>query len=257
MGPLMRDGTEPPQLVVTLAKSAWELREAQRLRYRVFADECGIALPNRSAGIDADIFDPYCDHLIVRDIDSDDVVGTCRVLSPSQAREAGQFYAETAFDLINLKPLVPRMVETGRLCIHRNYRRGGTILRLWAGLVQYLLTGGYEYLMGCASISLVDGGSLAAGTYLSLRNTRPSPDYWRVVPHRRYPIASHQHDGKPGLAPSAKEYLRLGAYICGEPSWNERLNTADLLLLLPLSGMDPRYVRHFRGTPCHNHARVA
>jgi putative hemolysin len=38
-------------------------------------------------------------------------------------------------------------------------------------------------------------------------------------------------------------YLRLGALVCGEPAWDEEFNTADLLLLLPLSQLDPRYAR--------------
>ena len=174
-------------LAVTLAKSAFEVREAQRLRYRIFAEECGVQLPTRSLGIDEDEFDFYCDHLIVRDTDRDEVVGTYRILTSWKAKEAGRFYSETEFDLTKLKPLVPRIVEVGRSCIHPDYRQGGVITLLWAGLAQYMMRGGYEYLMGCASISLADGGSLATETYFSLRDTCMSPSYWRVVPASSIP----------------------------------------------------------------------
>ncbi len=257
MDTLSLDNAQRSSLTVSLAKSAFEVREAQRLRYRIFAEECGARLPNHSSGIDADEFDSYCDHLLVRDTDRDEVVGTYRMLTSRKAQEAGQFYSETEFNVAKLKPLVPRLVEVGRSCIHPDYRQGSVITLLWAGLAQYMMSGGYEYLMGCASISLTDGGRLATETYLSLRNTCLSPDYWRVVPHRRYPTDACHLVGRPILPPLVKGYVRLGAYICGEPAWDEQFNTADLLMLLPLSRMNPRYARHFLGAPCHIHAPAA
>ena len=47
------------------------------------------------------------------------------------------------------------------------------------------------------------------------------------------------------MPPLIKGYLRVGAWICGEPAWDPDFNTADLLLLLPMSRMNPRYMRHF------------
>lgn len=238
------------KLTVTLAKSAFEVREAQRLRYQVFAEECGARLESATKGIDEDEFDSSCEHLVVRDQETDRVVGTYRILTSWKAKEVGRFYSEGEFDLTKLRPLLPRVVEVGRSCIHRDYRRGGVITLLWAGLARFMLTGGYEYLMGCASISLADGGSSATETYLSLRGAHLSPDYWRVVPRRPFPIQSGIVVGKPILPPLIKGYVRLGAYICGEPAWDQQFNTADLFMLLPMSRMDERYARHFMGTTC-------
>jgi putative hemolysin len=245
------------RLAVSLAKSAFEVREAQRLRYRVFAEECGAQLINAPSDIDEDEFDSLCDHLIVRNTDSDEVVGAYRILTSWKAKEAGQFYSESEFDLTNLKPLMPSLVEVGRSCIHPNYRRGGVITLLWAGLARYMMTGGYEYLMGCASISLADGGNQATETYLSLRDTCLSPGYWRATPHRPYPMSDGYIVGKPILPPLIKGYVRLGAYVCGEPAFDEAFNTADLLMLLPISRMNPRYARHFLGAACQVHAPAA
>jgi putative hemolysin len=185
------------------------------------------------------------------------VVGTYRILTSRKAQEAGRFYSDTEFDLTNLKPLMPSLVEVGRSCIHPNYRRGGVITLLWSGLARYMLTGGYEYLMGCASISLADGGSQAIETYLSLRDTCLSPSFWRVTPHCPYPIGNCHVVGKPILPPLIKGYIRLGAYICGDPALDEEFNTADLLMLLPISKMNPRYARHFMGAACQVHAPAA
>lgn len=237
-------------LTVALARSAFEVREAQRLRYQVFAEECGARLESGITGIDEDEFDASCEHLIVRDQDTDQVVGTYRILTSWKVKEIGRFYSEGEFDVTKLRPLIPRVVEVGRSCIHPGYRRGGVITLLWAGLARFMLTGRYEYLMGCASISLADGGSSATETYLSLRGTHLSPDYWRVVPHRPFPILPGIVVGKPILPPLIKGYVRLGAYICGEPAWDQQFNTADLFMLLPMARMEERYARHFMGTTC-------
>lgn len=257
MDALTMETAQRSKLAVSLTKSADEVREAQRLRHRVFAEECGAQLSTRVAGLDEDEFDSLCDHLIVRDVRRDMVVGTYRILTSWKAKELGRFYSESEFDLTNLKPLTPRLVEVGRSCIHPEYRQGAVITLLWAGLAQYMVSGGYEYLMGCASISLADGGALATETYLNLRNTSMSPSHWRVVPHRPYPIGTCHLVGKPILPPLVKGYVRLGAYVCGEPGWDEQFNTADLFMLLPLSRMDARYARHFLGTRCQSHAPAA
>ena len=54
-------------MTVALAANIHEVREAQRLRYRVFAEEMGARVPGREQGIDCDIYDAYCHHLLVRD----------------------------------------------------------------------------------------------------------------------------------------------------------------------------------------------
>jgi putative hemolysin len=42
-----------------------------------------------------------------------------------------------------------------------------------------------------------------------------------------------------------RAYLRVGAKVCGEPSWDPDFNTADFVMLLGLDSMNPRYLRHF------------
>jgi putative hemolysin len=79
------------QLSISFAASAFEVREAQRLRYRVFAEEYGARFANPSAGIDEGEFDSLCEHLLVRDVCSDEVVGTYRILTSRRAQEAGRF----------------------------------------------------------------------------------------------------------------------------------------------------------------------
>lgn len=233
-------------LSVGLAQSEREILEAQKLRYRVFAGELGANLPTRTPGVDQDIYDPYCEHLVVRDENSGAVVGTYRILSPEKSREIGGYYSENEFDLTRLQHLRPRMVEIGRSCVHADYRTGATITLLWAGLAKYMLENGYDYLIGCASISMADGGHAAASLYNRLGENM-SPLEYRVFPRCPLPLAALKNDLPAELPPLIKGYLRAGAYVCGDPAWDPDFNTADLPILMPMSRLDSRYAKHFMG----------
>lgn len=231
-------------LSVALATSAAEIAEAQRLRYQVFAEEMGAQIKGQQ-GLDIDGFDAYCDHLLVRDDLTHQVVGTYRILNPLQAMMAGGYYSAGEFDLSRLSPLSDRTVEVGRACVHADYRTGGAITLLWAGLAKYMLARQYEYMIGCASVTMHDGGHLAASLYTQLCDTYLSPAEYRVFPHHRLPIEALNQSLPVNCPPLIKGYLRLGAYICGEPAWDPAFNTADMLVLLPLSRINPRYAAHF------------
>ncbi|MGC9163488.1 MAG: GNAT family N-acetyltransferase, partial [Thiomonas sp.] len=114
-------------LSVAWARHSDEVREAQRLRYKVFAEEMGAQIKTPEPGLDIDLFDPYCDHLLVRDAEGR-LIGTYRALPPHQARRLGTLYTETEFDLTRLYHLKPRLLEIGRSCVHRDYRNGAVIL---------------------------------------------------------------------------------------------------------------------------------
>ena len=66
------------RIQVLWARHLDEVREAQRLRYAVFAGEMGAQLNAPVAGHDIDRFDDYCEHLLVRDAVTRQVIGTYR-----------------------------------------------------------------------------------------------------------------------------------------------------------------------------------
>ncbi|HEU4621820.1 MAG TPA: GNAT family N-acyltransferase [Burkholderiaceae bacterium] len=239
-------------LTVAFAHSHEEVLEAQRLRYKVFAEEMGANIPyavdSEGRRIDADLFDKYCDHLIVRDNASGQVIGTYRILPPHGARRAGCSYSEGEFFLTRLAPMRANMVELGRSCVHQNYRSGAVIMLLWKGIAEYMKAGGYEYLFGCASIGMHDGGLAAATLFRTLERSYMASPEVHVFPRAPLPIESLVMDSAPFEAPPlVKGYLRVGAQICGAPAWDPDFNTADLPMLLSLSRMSPRYRKHFFG----------
>jgi putative hemolysin len=247
--PQRRSRRERPSLTVGIADSAEVVRAAQELRYRVFAEELGAKLSTPIAGVDEDAYDPYCRHLVVRDEASGEVVGTYRILTPEAAREIG-YYSEGEFDLTRLRPLRPSLVEIGRSCVHPDHRTGMAITLLWAGLAHFMQRHGYEYLMGCASVSMADGGHQAASLHDSLSRGsigNLAPPEYRVFPRCPLPLGSLRRDLDVEAPALIKGYLRAGAWICGEPAWDPDFNTADLPMLLSMARVSGRYARHFLG----------
>lgn len=248
------EDTARARLEVVWARHEDEVREAQRLRYQVFAEEMGarLSVPKGSPpGHDIDVFDAYCEHLLVRapgrDGEPGPVVGTYRVLTPEAARRVGGLYSETEFDLTRLRPLRARMVELGRSCVHPDHRSGGVILALWGALAEFMVRNGLDTMVGCASVSMRDGGHYAASLWEQLRQTHLAPIELQVRPRLALPVDELQRD-LPVEAPALiKGYLRCGAKILGAPAWDPDFNTADLPMLMRIDELPPKYRRHFLG----------
>lgn len=250
-------------LHVSWATSEDEVREAQRLRYDVFAKEMHARLnvpPGTPAGLDVDWYDAYCDHLLVRavpaggELHDGALIGTYRVLGPAQAKAAGGYYSDTEFDLEPLAPLRPTALELGRSCVHAAWRRGGVVLAMWGALAVYMQERGLETMIGCASISAVDGGRSAARIWRRLRESYLAESRWRVRPRTRLQAedsGAGQHgedDDRPLEAPPLiKGYLRCGAQLLGPPAFDAAFNTADLPMMLRFADLAPRYRKHLLG----------
>ena len=236
---------------VSWARHQDEVRAAQRLRYEVFASEMGARLQTPVAGHDIDLFDDYCEHLLVRDDQTRDVIGTYRVLAPAQAKRVGSTYSDTEFDLTRLRGLRERMVELGRSCVHADHRHGGVILALWGALAEFMDRNQLDTMIGCASIPMlhngVVSGDAAASIWRQLRETHLAPIEYHVLPRLALPV--EQLDDTLQIEPPAliKGYLRLGAKVLGAPAWDPDFNTADLPMLMRISDLPSRYRKHFLG----------
>jgi putative hemolysin len=224
-----------------------EVAEAQRLRYKVFAEEMGARLNTPVAGLDIDLYDLYCEHLLIRDSATLEVIGTYRVLPPHKALEVGCLYSDSEFDLVRLRNLRHKMVEVGRSCVHADYRSGGVIMALWGGLGQYMQQHGYEIMLGCASVPMADGGHYAASLARILSSKHLTEAAYRVFPRLPLPIDALNSSLEVEPPPLLKGYMRIGAKICGAPAWDPDFNTADFLTMLQLSDINPRYAKHFLG----------
>ncbi len=243
-----------PRLEVAWARDEADVRQAQQLRYLVFAQEMGarLSVPHGSpAGHDIDMFDPFCEHLLVRDVsasgETGPAIGTYRVLTPDAAKRVGSLYSDTEFDLTRLRHLRGSMVELGRSCVHPDHRSGGAILALWGALAEFMVRNRLDTMIGCASVSMRDGGHVAASLWEQLRRDHLAPIELQVQPRLPLPVEELQRD-LPIEAPALiKGYLRCGAKVLGPPAWDPDFNTADLPMLMRIGDLPPRYRKHFLG----------
>jgi putative hemolysin len=247
-------GTGTGGYTLLVAADEAQIAAAQRLRYQVFAGELGATLHSATPGLDVDEFDEYCDHLVVRDDTTGEIVGTYRMLPPVRAAQAGRRYSDGEFEMGALAPLRDHLVETGRSCVHPDHRSGAVINLMWSGIARYLHLNGYRWLGGCASVPLDDGGRLAADVWHLASSRHLSPPAMRVRPRRPWlaepgarQITPSADPRRVAVPPLLRGYLRLGSWVCGEPAYDPDFQVADLYVLLSLDRVDPRYLRHFLG----------
>jgi putative hemolysin len=238
-------------IVVSWARHQDEVRAAQRLRYEVFAGEMGARLSTSLPGHDIDLFDNFCEHLLVRDQATLQVIGTYRVLTPVQAKRVGSTYSDTEFDLTRLRSLRSRMVELGRSCVHADHRHGGVIMALWSALAEFMVRNQLDTMIGCASVPMLHNGivsgNAAASIWRQVQATHLAPIEYHVRP--RLPLPLDQLDSSLDVEPPAliKGYLRLGAKVLGAPAWDPDFNSADLPMLMRIADLPARYRKHFLG----------
>lgn len=248
---LPQASTERAAIRVQWARHQDEVRAAQRLRYDVFAGEMGARLSTPLPGHDIDLFDNFCEHLLVCDEATGQVIGTYRVLTPVQAQRVGSTYSDTEFDLTRLRSLRDRMVELGRSCVHKDHRHGGVIMALWGALGAFMVRNQLDTMIGCASIPMlhngVVSGDLAASIWRQVQATHLAPIEYHVRP--RLPLPIEQLDSSLQVEPPAliKGYLRLGAKVLGPPAWDPDFNSADLPMLMRIGDLPSRYRKHFLG----------
>ncbi len=236
------------RLVAEVADSVYAVREAQALRHDVFREEYGVIFDTHE-GVDHDEFDAWCRHLLVREQETGRVIATTRLLSDYSAALAGGFYSGIEFDLKGLLGVLQGPVlEIGRTCVHPEFRSGAAITTLWSALADLLVTERYAYLMGCASISLQDGGAQYQAIMQRLRENHWTDSGYRVYPLNRVPATEiNGADVSPMMPPLLRTYMRMGAVVCGEACWDPAFNCADVFVLLDVARLDARYASRFFG----------
>ncbi len=248
-------GAPGPRYTLLLSTDPAHIEAAQRLRHEVFTSEPGFAMAPTGNGLDADRFDQYCDHLLVREDGSGELVGCYRMLPPPGAIAAGSLYTATEFDVRALDALRPSLVEMGRAVVRGDHRNGGVVLLMWAGILAYLDRCGYDYVTGCVSVPThpadqVPGSQLRGVRDFVLRR-HGAPQEFTVRPYRPVVIDGRSLDeidppARVTVPALMRGYLRLGAQVCGEPAHDPDFGVGDFPALLDKRHADVRYLKRLR-----------
>lgn len=243
--------TQAPTLTIKRARSSADIEAALRLRYRVFVEETGNVALAHSSGLEQDSYDEYCDHLLVCDAATDDVVGTYRLLPGARARNRQGFYSETEFDLSAFAHH-DTALELGRSCVAAAYRGSRAIQILWGGIADYLADHAHSHLIGCASMHCAELPDVS-DVYSVLKQHAVITERFGITPLPTHRIAElefrttnwSEKEMLRRLPPLIKGYRWMGAEIAGEPAYDPLFNTTDFFVVFATSQMTKRYQRHF------------
>lgn len=254
-------------LEVRLATRSDDISEAQALRYDVFYEEGG-AVPSlmvKHLRRDHDAFDAVCDHLLVIDTERRHgrrIVGTYRLLRREVAAQQFGFYSETEFDIAPMlaRHKEARLLELGRSCVLRPYRDKRTVELLWHGIWTYVRQHQIDAMFGCASFDGTDPDQCALPLSFLARQALARDEWLMRARGERY-VAMDRLIGKPidlrralsAMPPLIKGYLRLGARFGDGAVIDPAFNTIDVLVILPIKDIEPRYIAHF-GANADRHA---
>jgi len=228
---------------IRMAQTNADVQTAQKLRFEVFNLELGEGLAHSFVtGRDADPFDAICNHLLVEETGTGEVVGTYRLQTGRMAAANRGYYSEQEFEFTPFEPLRGELIELGRACVHQQHRNLVVLGLLWRGIADYARARGGRYLCGCSSITSQDP-AVGASAYSDLcRKHLAVPGLrTRPTPALECPLDQLAEEA-PKIPKLLRAYLSIGAKICGPPALDRQFKTIDFLTLLDVQAM-PALVR--------------
>jgi len=228
-----------------LAETPRDLESAQRLRYNVFNVEMGEGLDSANeSGIDADRFDPVCDHILVEEIATGTLVGTYRVQMGDRALAGAGFYSAQEFDFTPFLNRAPEIVELGRACVHKQHRNLTVLGLLWKGIAHYAKERGGRYFVGCSSLTSQDPAE-GVTLYHSLKERYLAAPEWITRPMPGYECTAAPLERAVLLPKLMKAYFSVGAKICGEPALDAEFKTIDFLTWVDIQALPESIIARY------------
>jgi len=235
---------------VSIASTDSEIEQALKLRYEVFYKELEREFDS-SKTIDEDKYDDQCHHLIVKENETGNVVGTYRLQTYDLAIAGKGFYSESLFKLNELpEEVLTKSFEVGRACIEEEHRSGRVLFLLWKGFAGYLQALDQRYLLGSLGIPAKSAAEGIA-IYKELKHRGAiNPDY-QVSGAEPYGLKEEDFDvvrkedfDTPGLLAN---YLGVGCNIISKPAYREDLELFYVMVFLDIEHISDRTRKMFFG----------
>lgn len=230
---------ETRRFTVKTVENGSELAAVLRLRHDVFYRE--LLGKRKIFQLDVDRFDFFCDHLVIIDNRTEDMVGTYRL---NASTFSNRFYTESEFHFDDIRNLPGHKLELGRACVKDGFRNGITLTLMWKGLLSYMEQTGCRYLFGCSSIKTMDTDTIRNIHHHMLANHH-IPELDHVKPRKAFRVPDlHKprhtvHENPSELIPPLLQfYLKCGAQVCGEPALDKAFKCIDYLTILDKEQMD-------------------
>lgn len=254
------DKVQNDKIQIRLVKNKEELIAAQKLRYKIFFEECGATSSNPQVEIekrDFDEFDDFCDHLIAIDKNAGDnpedyIIGTYRLMRKDGAKKCGKWYSQTEFEVEKFNDYEGEVLELGRSCVAQNHRTKLVMQMLWNGLAAYMFDYDIKLMFGCGSFHGTDLNEYKqALSYLHYNFiTSGKLDISAKGENKRAMdlLPKEEVDDKKALLEiptMIKGYLRAGAKI-GNSVWIDwDFNCFDVCIIFEMKDLRAKYLKHY------------
>ena len=226
------------------AKGSADILAAQRLRHLAF---------HGTEGVDCDLFDPICDHILVEDQDTGDVVCCFRMMPFGDGAAIHKSYSAQYYELSALEHFSGPMVELGRFCIHPDMHDPDILRIAWGAITSYVDDNGVELLFGCASFAGTNASSYAdAFAMLKARHLAPkrwlpkikAPNVFKFAARlRRRPDAKKAMLRMP---PLLRTYLMMGGWVSDHAVVDQDMNTLHVFTGVEIGRIPPARKRLLR-----------
>lgn len=216
-----------------------ELIEIFKFRFSIF----GVSAVD-DVQLDFDSFDRYCDHLIVKEKSTGDIVGVYRFIASNKNKK---FYSSSEFSLNSFLKLPGNKLELGRASVCPMHRNGQVIDLLWKGIGLMAKKYNARYLFGCSSLMSTDPAD-AQSLYFKLKNNDSIDTDLNVFPVGKYAFTFKPHsilEENFDVPPLLKSYLMAGAKVVGLPAFDEEFGCFDFLTVLDLNEISSSFKRRY------------
>lgn len=228
-----------------LADSNEDVGRVQALRWQAF----GLG---PDGGRDHDRFDRLCDHVLIEEAGTGQLVATFRLLFLPSGRTIETCYSAQFYDLERLSGIDRPLIEIGRFCL-RPDRHDPDILRLgWAAITACVDKLSAGLLIGCSSFSGTDPCPYR-DVFAHLARHHLAPPILR--PGRRAPetiaLEATGVDPDPGRAlrampPLLRSYLSMGGWVSDHAVIDRKMGTLHVFTGLEVSLVPETRARSLR-----------
>ncbi|MEM9062678.1 MAG: GNAT family N-acyltransferase [Pseudomonadota bacterium] len=238
-----------------LALSQEDVRACQQLRYLSFIEARGVPSDARPDALDHDEFDPMCQHFMVEDQRSGQLVCCFRVMPLQNGSEIGKSYSAKYYDLAQLSQFPGKLVEMGRFCIHPAHKDPAILRVAWTAMTRYVDDEGIDLLFGCSSFEGVDAEAYADAFSL-LKEKHIAPTRWmpRIKAPNVFRFARAFRLRRPNMKlalgrmpPLLRTYLVMGGWVSDHAVIDNDLKTLHVFTGVEISRVPKSRARALRG----------
>ncbi len=231
--------------VARLADTPEDLRAAQRLRWLCFIGRDGGA--DDSEAVDADALDADCQHMLIEEAGTGQLVCCFRFLPLSGGDQIARSYSAQFYNLRALESFDGPMLEIGRFCTHPQATDPDIIRTAWAALTRFVDETGTQMLFGCSSFIGTEPEEHAEA-FAMLRARHLAPRRW--LPRIKAPnvfrfaraLRLRKPDPKRAMAampPLLRSYLAMGGWVSDHAVVDPALKTMHVFTGVEIRAIPP------------------